>query len=456
MAQAGDNSAPVSDAGDAPGPPPYAARRYIIPGLAAGHTVFHWIVQSFVVVLPEIQTAFNLNSVGVGGVLSIRELASGLVTLPGGIVVDVLRRHWGVVLALCLAAAALGSLAMGFSPVYPLLLVGIGAVAVSHALWHLPASAALSHHFAQRRGAALAWHGVGGSVGDVAGPLATGALLAFLAWRDLLNVYAVAPFLLAFMVVWAFRGIGRTPAPSATAAPENAAARPSAAVAPLAAAQDGDDPPANSPANPPANPPDGLALEQRLAMTRRLLRSPALWGLTLVRGLRGMALVSLVTVLPLYLDNELEVSPLSRGFHIGLLIVVGLVAKPLAGYLSDRWGRKPVLTPGLLWSCLAALGLVVFPDGVMLAVMVALLGLFLYPDQPIVTAAVFDVVGREVASTGLGVVACVAFFMSAASSLLAGAIYETAGFAATMYYIAALFAVAALVFALLPLPRRPG
>lgn len=456
MAQAGDNSAPVSDSGAAPGPPPYAARRYIIPGLAAGHTVFHWIVQSFVVVLPEIQTAFNLNSVGVGGVLSIRELASGLVTLPGGIVVDLLRRHWGVVLALCLAAAALGSLAMGFSPVYPLLLVGIGAVAVSHALWHLPASAALSHHFAQRRGAALAWHGVGGSVGDVAGPLTTGALLAFLAWRELLNVYAVAPFLLAFMVVWAFRGIGRTPAPAAAAAPENAADRPSADDAPAAAASDGDSPPANPPANPAAYPRDGLALEQRLAMTRRLLRSPALWGLTLVRGLRGMALVSLVTVLPLYLDNELEVSALSRGFHIGLLIVIGLVAKPLAGYLSDRWGRKPVLVPGLVWSCLAALGLVAFPDGALLAVMVALLGLFLYPDQPIVTAAVFDVVGREVASTGLGVVACVAFFMSAASSLLAGAIYETAGFAATMYYIAALFAVAALVFALLPLPRRAG
>ena len=452
MAQAGDNSAPVSDSdsGAAPGPPAYAARRYIIPGLAAGHTVFHWIVQSFVVVLPEIQTAFNLNSVGVGGVLSIRELASGLVTLPGGIVVDLLRRHWGVVLALCLAAAALGSLAMGFSPVYPLLLVGIGAVAVSHALWHLPASAALSHHFAQRRGAALAWHGVGGSVGDVAGPLATGALLAFLAWRELLNVYAIAPFLLAFMVVWAFRGIGRTPAPAA------AVARVNAADAPPAAAPSGDSQPANPPANPAANPRDGLALEQRLAMTRRLLRSPALWGLTLVRGLRGMALVSLVTVLPLYLDNELEVSPLSRGFHIGLLIVIGLVAKPLAGYLSDRWGRKQVLTPGLVWSCLAALGLVAFPDGAMLAVMVALLGLFLYPDQPIVTAAVFDVVGREVASTGLGVVACVAFFMSAASSLLAGAIYETAGFAATMYYIAALFAAAALVFALLPLPRRAG
>ena len=106
------------------------------------------------------------------------------------------------------------------------------------------------------------------------------------------------------------------------------------------------------------------------------------------------------------------------------------------------------------WSCLAALALVPFNDGLLLMLTVALLGLFLYPDQPIVTAAVFDVVGREVASTGLGAVSFAAFLMSAVSPLIAGAIYEAAGFNAVVYYIAALFALAALVFALLPLPRR--
>ena len=50
--------------------------RTIIPGLATGHVVFHWIVQSFVVVLPEIQAAFSLSAVGVGGLLSAREIAA--------------------------------------------------------------------------------------------------------------------------------------------------------------------------------------------------------------------------------------------------------------------------------------------------------------------------------------------------------------------------------------------
>ena len=387
--------------------------RIIIPGLATGHAMFHWIVQSFVVVLPEIQSAFNINAVGVGGILSIRELASGIVTLPGGVVVDLLRRYWGVLLAGCLGAAAGGSLIMGASPVYPLLLLGMAVVAVSHSLWHLPASSSLSYHYAERRGTALAFHGVGGSVGDVVGPLATGGLLVFLGWRELLSIYAVAPFFLGFMAVWCLRDIGRV--------------RPGEAAP--------------------------VDLPLRMEMTRRLLRNPVLWGLTLVRGLRGMALVALVTVLPLYLGNELELSPFSRGFHIGLLIAIGLVAKPVAGYLSDRWGRKQVLAPGLAWSCLMALALIVFDDGLLLTGTVALLGLFLYPDQPIVTAAVFDVVGRDVASTGLGVAACASFLMGATAPLIGGALYESIGFDAAVYFIAALFAVAALIFAVLPLGK---
>ena len=375
--------------------------------------MFHWIVQSFVVVLPEIQSTFHLNAVGVGGVLSIRELASGVVTLPGGVVVDLLRRYWTLLLAGCLAAAAGGSLLMGASAVYPLLLVGMAVVAISHSIWHLPASASLSYHFAERRGTALAFHGVGGSVGDVAGPVVTGALLVSLGWRGLLSIYAIAPFFLGFMAVWYLRGIGQGRT---------------------------DDP-------------TPVELPARIEMTRRLLRSPLLWGLTLVRGMRGMALVALVTVLPLYLGNDLGLSAFSRGYHIGLLIAIGLVAKPAAGYLSDRLGRKQVLVPGLVWSCLVALALIRFDDGLLLTVTVALMGLFLYPDQPILTATVFDVVGRDVASTGLGVVAFASFLMGAAAPLIAGAIYENIGFAAAAYFIAALFAAAALTFAALPLGK---
>ena len=236
-------------------------------------------------------------------------------------------------------------------------------------------------------------------------------MLLFLAWQDIISLYAAAPIILGLMAIWAFRNIGHTR----------------------------EEQPAED-------------LAARVRVTRELLRSRLLWGLTLVRGFRAMALAALVTILPLYLSNDLGMSEWNRGFHIGLLIAVGLVAKTGAGYLSDRWGRKQVLVPGLAWSCLIALALLVFNSGPMLSVSIALLGLFLYPDQPILTATIYDTLGREVATTGLGAVAFVSFLMAAGSSVAAGALYEWTGFHGTVWYISGLFALAAAVFAVLPLP----
>ena len=388
--------------------------RVMVTALAVGHVAFHWILQSFVVLVPEIQQTFGLNGVGVGGIQAVKELTSGLITLPGGVLVGMVRRWWGWLLAVCVGASGLGSLLMGISPAYPLLLVGVAVVSVSHSLWHLPAAASLSHHFASRRGVMLSFHGVGGSVGDVAGPLITGVLLLVMGWRGILSLYAVAPVFMAFMAVWVFKGIGDVKEDEAKTA--------------------------------------GLA--ERLATTKTLFKSPLLRGLTLVRGLRSMALGAIVTLLALYLGNDLDLGVLNRGFHISLLIAVGLLAKPLAGMLSDRFGRKQVLVPGLVWSCVIALLMVAFDDGISLTITIVLLGMFLYPDQPILTAALFDVLERDEATIGLGVVSFVSFLMAATSPLIAGAIYEIFSFQAGLYYVAGLFAVAAVAFAMLPLSKR--
>ena len=388
--------------------------RVMVTALAVGHVGFHWILQSFVVVVPEIQHTFGLNGVGVGGIQAVRELTSGLITLPGGVVVGMLRRWWSWLLAVCVGASGLGSLLMGISPVYPLLLIGVSVVSVSHSLWHLPAAASLSHHFANRRGTMLSFHGVGGSVGDVAGPLVTGVLLLVLGWRGILSIYAIGPFFMAFLAVWIFKGIGDLRENDVKTA--------------------------------------GLA--ERLAMTKAIFKSRLLQGMTVVRGLRSMALGAVVTLLALYLGNDLDLAVFNRGFHISLLIAVGLLAKPMAGMVSDKLGRKQVLVPGLIWSCVLAMMIVVFDDGISLTITIALLGLFLYPDQPILTAALFDVLGREEATIGLGVVSFVSFLMAATSPLIAGAIYEISGFHAGMIYVAVLFALAAVVFALLPLENQ--
>ena len=70
--------------------------------------------------------------------------------------------------------------------------------------------ASLSHHHSRRRGTALSFHGIGGNIGDAISPVATGFLLGYLAWQDILSIYAAAPIFIAFLVYWAFKNIGRT------------------------------------------------------------------------------------------------------------------------------------------------------------------------------------------------------------------------------------------------------
>ena len=110
-----------------------------------------------------------------------------------------------------------------------------------------------------------------------------------------------------------------------------------------------------------------------------------------------------------------------------------------------------MLVPGLVWSCLITLLLIPFGHGIALTVLIVFLGLFLYPDQPILTAATLEIVDRDVATTALGLTAFISFTMGAASPLIAGALYEFVGIEATLYYVGGLFGLAALLLALMPL-----
>jgi len=388
--------------------------QFILTGLSGGHAVFHWFSQSFFVMLPEVVATFGLSGLQVGAVAATREMVSGIIALPGGVVTDMLRRHWGSVLTACMALFGLGWLIMGIAPSYPILLVGMAIVAAAASMWHLPATAALSHRFSHHRASALSLHGVGGNIGDVLGPALTGVLLLTLSWRGILSIYAAVPLFLAFVVFWAFRNIGHF---------ENDDSRPA-------------------------------RFREQMANTRESFKEhPRLWGIMTVAGLRGMANVAFLPFLALYLglDEELGLGNASLGLHIALLVGVGVFATPVTGYISDRLGRKLVLIPGLIGlSALTAL-LIPFGEGIGLIIILAFLGTFLFSDQPILTAAALDVVGEKVAASTLGVFSFSRFALAGASPLIAGQLFDAQGIEAVFLYISGIYLLATIVLLAVPL-----
>lgn len=390
---------------------------FILSGLSAGHAVFHWFAQSFFVMLPEVVATFGLSGLQVGAISTTREVISGIIALPGGVVTDMVRRHWGAVLATCMGLFGLGWLIMGIAPVYFVLLIGMGVVAVAASMWHLPAAAALSRRFADRRGTALSIHGVGGNIGDVLGPALTGVLLLALSWRGILSIYAAIPLLLTFLVFWSFRNIGRTGSQEIRTA----------------------------------------GFSEQIANTRVSFKEhPRLWGIMVVAGLRGMANVAFLPFLALYLglDSELGLGNAALGLHIALLVGVGVVATPVIGYISDRFGRKLVLIPGMLGLCILTALLVPFGEGIGLVIILALMGTFFFSDQPILTAAALDVVGQRVAASTLGVFSFSRFVMAAASPLIAGKLFDSVGIESTFFYISGIYLVASITLLAIPFVSR--
>ncbi len=436
---------------------------FIIGGLTGGHGVFHWLTQSFIVVLPEVRNEILGGSVvAVNSIQTTREIASGVISLPGGVLTDALRRHWGWVMAVCMALFGIGWLLMASAGWavpgsswftdnqataggdgslnvlgFILLLAGMTIVGMAASFWHLPAVAVLASQFTHRRASVLSFHGVGGNVGDVIGPVLTGLLLISLTWQSILSIYAAVPIFLAFLVFWAFRDIGQRAQRAAEAQGHT-----------------------------------GSTMRDQLRETGILLRNGRIWGITAVAALRGMAYLGFITILPQYLNDVLGLTvsqdqgggyenmfsffssgTFIRGSLIGLLVLVGIFASPVMGYLSDRFGRKLVLIPGMC--VLAVLTFLMAIWGTNLAVMVLLLGglgLFLYSDQPILTATAMDIIREGTAATTLGLLSSARFVFSAASPLIAAWLYGIDP-EYIFYYTAALYVAGVVILLFINLPR---
>ena len=105
----------------------------------------------------------------------------------------------------------------------------------------------------------------------------------------------------------------------------------------------------------------------------------------------------------------------------------------------------------MLALCVLSALLALYGEGAMLTLLIALVGLFLYGDQPILTAAALDIAGGNVATTTLGVLSFSRLVLSATAPPLVGLLYQTWGIEAAFYCISTLFALAAVILLRVPL-----
>ena len=236
-----------------------------------------------------------------------------------------------------------------------------------------------------------------------------------LVWNHIFFIYAAPALLLAAFVWWSLKDLGKEGGPE-----------------------------------------PGRDLRGRFRDFWILLKNPVILGLVAAATLRGIGLNALFHWTPFYLEDELGMGHFEAGFHYALLTGTGIISGPILGILSDRLGRKMVLIPGLVIAAALTLLVVSTGDSVLLALVLAGIGMFSFALHHIIQAALLDVVGRGTEATATGLLFGLNGVVGGVSPFLSLAIIEyLGGYGSIFYYVGIVTAVSALIMALIPLRPNP-
>jgi MFS family permease len=368
------------------------SRRGLLISFSVAHFAHHVTNSLLSALLPFIRSAFGLSYADAGFAVSAYTIASGVTNAPLGLLADRIGARrvivWGLVLI------GLASVAIGLSTEYWQLLLFLGVMGIASGTYHAPASALIAEMFSSRRGVAMGTHTTAGHLSFFAAPLVAGILATAGSWRTPYLAFAIAPIACA-VLLWR--------------------------VAPMGARTTGRH--------------SWLATGADIAAVAR--RIGALVSLSIVFQ---VALSAAMAFLSTYLVDARGMSPGVAAALFGVPQLAGLVGAPLAGTLSDRFGRRIVLLLGLALMGPAQWALTVVPNELVFLPLL-LVGVSLSIRATTTEVLIVDNTPAERRSTVLGTYYLVNQPVGGVAAPIFGGIAGAIGIGAAYGWLAAIFLV---------------
>ena len=292
-------------------------KRTLLTWFTLGHFANDWSVCSLWLIVPTVGIAMDLSPAEVGLLFTICNVGGALAYLPAGILADHVSNR-GRLLVATFWWVAVGYLLASLAPGFWSLALLLAVAGMGDAAWHPIATGVLTRESLERRAHVLGIHAIGGSLAEVLSPLAVGFLLAYVDWREALALSALPAALMGMCFFWVARAVPR--------------------------------------------------VEKKSVKKRDLLALLNLWrrgnGLRMVAMicLYNMALMALLSMIPLYLADRHGFGPGAAGLAFSSMLIIGALAQPWVGKISDIAGRRPVLVLGNFAAALACALLVLQPS----------------------------------------------------------------------------------------------
>src|SRR3954471_6382156 len=381
--------------------------------LSVAHAVNHAQAVLLPLVYLQILDEFHVTLADVAALAAAGALASGLIQLSFAKLTRVVSRR--TLLASGGVLFGGGFAAQAFAPTFPCFAALNIASRIGGAPQHPVGNGLLAEQFPEeRRGFAISAHISGGNVGTVVVAVLGAALIQLLGWRWVVVVFGIPAVIVAIAILLFVRESGV----------DRAAAVEHGSVG------------------------NAFRTVLRDSDHRWIYLASVLGG-----GGRGLGVVNLFAIA--YLTIVLHLPDSTTNLMYGVLIVLSVPMPLVAGWLSDRVGRRPVIIGVYVGGAVAFVAFLLAGSSlVALWIGILLMGLFTFAESPQLQALLADVADPRVRDASFALYFTLAFGVGSLWTFVYGRITDGLGDVAGLPIVFIVMAVSFVLAALAVIPIR--
>ncbi len=332
----------------------------MLPLFIVAHFAHHLLTALPTPLLPLIRDDFALDYTQSGLVISAFSLSYGIAQLPAGWLAD--RIGSRILITISISGVALAGLLVGLSQTYVMMLAFLVLMGLVAGGYHPSAPPIISASVElKNRGRALGFHSIGGGASHFLAPLIAAAIATAWSWRGSFIGLAIPSMLfgIAFYVLLRRLTVSKKAESRTTSIHDE------------------------TPPNPG--------------------RSLRLIVFIILSTFTSAVIHSTISFIPLFLVDHFSVGKEAAGAWIAVIFSAGLWAGPVGGYLSDRWGRVPIILAicFLAGPIIYLLNLSVYPWG--FGTLLVIMGVINYFRLPASEAYIVGQTSERNRSTILGI-----------------------------------------------------